>query len=816
MNRKFRNGPPGQVHQIGPYIISGSHSDLAGGMATLYYGYDPSHPREVVIKTIPATRMGLVDEDRHRRFDREIQLLERFNGHPHIVHLYDTGRDPAHNLRYLVLERLTGSNLRQWVEKHGVPSLDDALRILGEAASGLAAVHAEGVVHLDVKPSNYFAWTPVPDSPPRTKLLDFGVALKPFEDSTATYFFGGEGNAFSGTYAAPEQLVRKKVPTRSTDTLSPATDVFGLAATAWYLFTGLSPFSDECLDEIRKRDATFAVGRCDRMSPVFDMPSLQTLRSDVPEGVGALIARSFSADPAQRPQNAGEFLQELQRVMVQSQDSTATSTTTYGGPESRAGRISPAPVHPAVDPPTSTATTSIPVSALEELPLTVDPSTSTVTTSIPVSALKELPLTNVGPTPLGEENEPLTAGTKHTDPSGSASLHTLAPPSGTPDAPPGRSSAPGPVGELDVIPFGPPKPSREVPARPSPREPAPRPASERPSLGPAPLSRPSREPRPQSPPPPTRWKQVLGVAVAIAIILLASSVFVDWRNVADGLDPVPTAATGQHEPGTNSDLPGARQDSGQPTRESSSADQVAIVDPGTTPVTPDVGDVGAAGASTPQAGLSDSEGAAASNDPTAASGGGAKAGDGNVAPRTRGATRSAEATAPGFEIPSRTKQERAQQRSSGTRVAVGSRQSDGVIPPSSRRAGTPGVEGGARSVSSTEPEPQAPSGPPRLLGTPVLGGPSTSLLNLQKNIRRDLALAELRAGRGEFLAARVPLKKHLDVLQRTTWSGSDRVEVAALEELLRRKLEAIRRTCAAAAIAAVHNGDAGASEIRCM
>src|SRR6185312_16236664 len=135
-----------------------------GGMATVYLARDPKHERFLALKTLrPEIAMALGRE----RFLREIKLAARLQ-HPNILGLYDSG--DAGGTLYYVMPFVEGESLRDRLEREPQLPLEDAVRIVREAAEGLAFAHKHGVVHRDIKPENILLQNN------HAVVADFGIA----------------------------------------------------------------------------------------------------------------------------------------------------------------------------------------------------------------------------------------------------------------------------------------------------------------------------------------------------------------------------------------------------------------------------------------------------------------------------------------------------------------------------------------------------------------------------------------------------------------------------------------------------------------
>jgi dienelactone hydrolase len=205
-----------------------------GGMGVLYRARDSRLGRTVAIKLLrPAV---VADPERTRRFVLEARAVSALN-HPNIVTIHDIGEDPARGT-WIAMECLDGESLRLRLER-GRLAVPEALRIAIDVARGLAAAHAAGIVHRDVKPANVMI-----TRSGIVKVLDFGVAklvgpegsaadsLAPTLSSPAATRLG----VVLGTpaYMSPEQAEGRPVDPRS--------DVFSFGALLYEMLTGRRPF----------------------------------------------------------------------------------------------------------------------------------------------------------------------------------------------------------------------------------------------------------------------------------------------------------------------------------------------------------------------------------------------------------------------------------------------------------------------------------------------------------------------------------------------------------------------------------------------
>jgi serine/threonine protein kinase len=216
-------GAPGLPEQIGRYRIL--HKLGQGGMGVVYAAEDPSLGRRVALKTISHP-----DEESRQRFRREARAAASVS-HPHACQIFEIGEDTGR--LFIAMELLDGEPLSERL-KRGPLTVAEALSLGREMLSALSALHAQGVVHRDVKPSNVFLTSR------GTKLLDFGLARPlptgsggslPLEsDLTRSGLIVG-----TPRYMAPEQILGDPVDAR--------TDVFAAGVVLFEALAGRPAFA---------------------------------------------------------------------------------------------------------------------------------------------------------------------------------------------------------------------------------------------------------------------------------------------------------------------------------------------------------------------------------------------------------------------------------------------------------------------------------------------------------------------------------------------------------------------------------------------
>jgi eukaryotic-like serine/threonine-protein kinase len=268
--------------------------------------------------------------DYARRFLQEARIVAELN-HPHVVHIYDFGREPD-GLLYCVMEYLEGHHLLQVREREGPFRLQRTLLVLQQMCDALSAVHEKKVVHRDIKPENVFL-TNRPSWPEFVKVLDFGVA-KVAHTSSHPRLGTTQLGLIIGTpeYMSPEQSGGRPVDSRS--------DIYSLGVLLYWMLSGEVPFGGESFGEIAaKREA----GRPPPLGPSTSggEPISASLR--------ALVMRCLERDPQARFQSVGELIDEMDRTVVGAfpvpvssptqQPGSAPTTLPPGEPARSSGRL---------------------------------------------------------------------------------------------------------------------------------------------------------------------------------------------------------------------------------------------------------------------------------------------------------------------------------------------------------------------------------------------------------------------------------------------------------------------------------------------
>jgi serine/threonine protein kinase/tetratricopeptide (TPR) repeat protein len=330
--------------QFGPYRLIEKIG--SGGMGEVYRALDTRLEREVALKLVsdsylitgagsgspsPVTPPHGTPNSHvsHERFLREARSSATLN-HPNVCSIHDTGEQDGRP--YLVMELLRGETLKRYLAKAGGKGLaaDEVISFSQQAASALAAAHAQGIIHRDIKPANLFV-VDAGRGKRLIKILDFGLAKKQpgvsvaesrtydlpggvssdetgVGPGTATMELTSPGSAIGTVaYMSPEQAKGEHLDER--------TDLFSLGTVIYEMATGRTPFAGGSTAEV------FAALL--RENP----PPVSTVNPAMPKKLDPIVAKLLAKDPAHRYATAERLQEALDGLEPQSGGATVASAS---------------------------------------------------------------------------------------------------------------------------------------------------------------------------------------------------------------------------------------------------------------------------------------------------------------------------------------------------------------------------------------------------------------------------------------------------------------------------------------------------------
>lgn len=272
-----------------------------GAFARVYLATDLKHDRAVAVKVL---KPEWTEAIARQRFLREIRVTAQLN-HPNILPLLDSGE--MGGFLYYVMPFVEGQTLRQRLQREKQLPVDDAVRITREVASGLAAAHAEGILHRDVKPENILLHGG------RAMVADFGIA-KAFTDAGVDTLTSARLGIGTPGYMSPEQAAGEL-------DLDPRSDIYSLACVTYEMLSGEPPYTGPSAQAVIAKTLHLAV------------PSVRVLRGTIAPAVDRVLQKALAKVPADRPATMAEFIDSLTDAL------TPESSSSVGGPASPLRRL---------------------------------------------------------------------------------------------------------------------------------------------------------------------------------------------------------------------------------------------------------------------------------------------------------------------------------------------------------------------------------------------------------------------------------------------------------------------------------------------
>ena len=252
-----------------------------GGMSVVYKAYDNVDDRIVAVKILKDEYAK--NDDFKRRFKNESKAIALLS-HPNIVKVYDVNF--GERLQYIVMEYIDGITLKEYINKQGAITWNDALFFMTQILRAVQHAHDKGIVHRDIKPQNIILL-----SNGNIKVTDFGIArFSRSETKTLTDEAIG-----SVHYIAPEQA--------KGETTDEKADIYSLGVVLYEMLSGSVPFDG---------DNAVSVAL---MQVQADAKRLTEINSDIPLGLEQICVHAMQKNPNDRYQTASEMLIDIEEII---------------------------------------------------------------------------------------------------------------------------------------------------------------------------------------------------------------------------------------------------------------------------------------------------------------------------------------------------------------------------------------------------------------------------------------------------------------------------------------------------------------------
>lgn len=293
--------------QIGNYRLEEPLG--AGGMGQVFRGRHRRLQQPVALKVLSPELCW--NKTAIRRFEREVRLASQVS-HPNLVRALDA--EEQQGRWFLVMELVPGQDLSKRIRKDGPLSVAQAVDCIQQVAQGLQSAHSQGILHRDIKPGNLLL-----SESGQVKVLDLGLAISLSPDAsdsstdrTTTQLTATGVGLGTVDYMSPEQASDARL-------VDERSDLYSLGCTLYFLLIGQPPYRGSNPVETLIAHKT---------API---PSLRTVRPDVPPALDEMFARLVAKSPEQRYRSCADLLTDLRRLQAQGPSQAAAPTQSPRG-----------------------------------------------------------------------------------------------------------------------------------------------------------------------------------------------------------------------------------------------------------------------------------------------------------------------------------------------------------------------------------------------------------------------------------------------------------------------------------------------------
>ena len=270
-----------KTREFGPFVLKRLLGH--GGIGTVYLAQQDDAGEEIAVKVLP--KSAAANGQYAKQFLTEARLAKHLD-HPNIIHILGYGRQEGRY--YLAMEYVDGESCKARISKAGRLGWREAVEITIQAAEGLAAAAAKGIIHRDIKPENLLI-----DKAGRVRISDLGLAkemgkIEPLPSDTSL-----------GTpdYMSPEQV-------NNSETVDFRSDIYALGASLFHMVCGKAPYTGRSAYEVMVKHVS------------ANLPSPRKYAPDLPKQVCDVMRKMMARDPDDRYQSYDGLIVDLRALLA--------------------------------------------------------------------------------------------------------------------------------------------------------------------------------------------------------------------------------------------------------------------------------------------------------------------------------------------------------------------------------------------------------------------------------------------------------------------------------------------------------------------